>query len=469
MINLNYVKDFISNVREVVSNMEGEIYLVGGYIRDKLISITAQPKDVDFVFNGNIEELMCKLEGRQYKFFPIKQEEGIYRCILGNNSIDVSLMKGNSIEEDLKSRDFTMNAIAISLSEDKVRVIDPFYGKRSIENRIIKSVTDTSLQDDPIRILRGIRFYICYGMHFNLDTEKSIEKLGYKIMKMPMERVFKEFMLILEKDRQGKAFEILDNYRILKNIIPYIEELKTIGKCAYHIEDVFTHMNLTYCVFKDLLSGKISVKGLNLNVFENKIGEFKLKEYMSLACFLHDIGKYEAYRKDGNKVSFWGHETKGAMIARDFCRGMKFPQKGEQYIEKIVDGHMYPLKIFKQNPKNRKGAFYEFFSKYNGYVIGILTVAYCDNYATRMFMDVQNEKVRFKMFIEDMLKEYKLYCTINEDKILNGNDVIEILNISGPKVKDVLEDVMKLRYLGKIESRKEALNYLKVKINDNYI
>ncbi|WP_406543627.1 hypothetical protein [Clostridium ljungdahlii] len=279
------MKDFIKSTREVISKVGGEVYLVGGYIRDRLISITAQPKDIDFIFNGNIEKFMEELENRQYKFFPIKQEIGIYRCMLGNNSIDISLMEGDSIEEDLKKRDFTMNAIAIKLSGDKVKVIDPFYGRRSIDNRIIKSVTDMSLENDPIRILRGIRFCISYGMHFNLDTEKCIEKLCYKIMDMPMERVFKEFMLILERDDYGKAFEVLDNYGILKNIIPYIEELKTIGKCAYHIEDIFTHMNLTYCVFKDILNGKVSVKGLNLHVFQDKIGDFKLREYMSLACF----------------------------------------------------------------------------------------------------------------------------------------------------------------------------------------
>ena len=469
MINLDYVKDFIKSTREVVSKAGGEVYLVGGYIRDRLISITAQPKDIDFIFNGNIEKFMEELENRQYKFFPIKQKIGIYRCMLGDNSIDISLMEGDSIEEDLKNRDFTMNAIAIKLSGDKVKVIDPFYGRRSIDNRIIKSVTDTSLENDPIRILRGVRFYISYGMHFNLDTEKCIEKLGYRIMDMPMERVFKEFMLILERDNQGKAFEVLDNYGILKNIIPYIEELKTIGKCAYHIEDVFTHMNLTYCVFKDILSGRVSVEGLNLHVFEDKIGGFKLGVYMSLACFLHDIGKYQAYRKDGDKVSFWGHEMKGAAIARNFCRNMKFPKKAESYIENIVEGHMYPLKIFKQSSKDKKNDFYKFFSKYDGYIIEILTVAYCDNYATRMLLDVGNEKVRFKMFIEEMLKEYELYCSINEDKILNGNDVIQILNISGPEVKNVLEDVTRFRYLGKIRTREEALNYLKVKTSNNYI
>jgi len=466
---VNYVKDFIKSTREVVNKIGGEVYLVGGYVRDKLISITAQPKDVDFIFNGNIEKFMEELEKRQYKFFPMKQEIGIYRCMLGNNTIDISLMKGSSVEEDLKNRDFTMNAIAIKLSGDKVKVIDPFYGRRSIDNRIIKSVTDTSLEDDPVRILRGIRFYISYGMHFNLDTEKSIQKLGHRIMEMPMERVFKEFMLLLERDNEGKAFEVLDNYGILKNIVPYIEELKTIGKCAYHIEDVFTHMNLTYCVFKDILNGKVSVKGLGLSVFEHKIGEFKLREYLSLACFLHDIGKYEAYRKDGDKVSFWGHEIKGAIIVRNFCRKMKFPKKAENYIESIVYAHMYPLRIFKQNPKDRKNDCYKFFSKYDGYIIEILITAYCDNYATRMLLDAQNEKVRFKMFIEDMLKEYELYCSIKEDKILNGNDVIQILNISGPQVKNVLEDVTRLRYLGKIQTREEALNYLKVKISNKCI
>ncbi|MFL0195627.1 HDIG domain-containing metalloprotein [Clostridium sp. WILCCON 0269] len=467
MINLSYIKKFIYDIKDITNEVEGELYLVGGYVRDKLMSITSQPKDADFVFKGDIHKLIEKLQNEGYKFFPIKENINIYRCVKNENKIDVALMKGNSIEEDLKNRDFTINAIALRLGDNKI--IDPFYGKRALQNRIIKNVTDRSLEDDPCRILRGIRFCISFGMHFNLETEESVEKFKGKIMDLPKERVFSELMLIIENDKQGRAFEILDNYAILKHIIPYIEESKTIGKCKYHVEDVFTHLNLTYGVFKDVLNGKINFQNLDLDDLNTKIGEFRLREYVALACFLHDIGKYEAYTKTGDKVSFHDHEIKGAVICRNFSNYMKLPKKATRYIENIVEGHMYPLALFTNRTVNKKEAFYKFFHKYDGYVIEIIITAFCDNCATKMLLEIKDENLGFKEFIEDMLKEYKLYCNISATKILSGEEVIEILVKSGPQVKTILEDIHRMRYLGKINSREEALDYLKLQTPKTYI
>jgi poly(A) polymerase len=459
VVDLNYLKKFIYDLRNIANDMELEIYLVGGYVRDKLMSAQAEPEDADFVIKGNIHKFMTEMSKIDYKFFPIKEDAGIYRCILDKNTIDISSMKGNSIEEDLGTRDFTINAIAMRVINDKI--FDPFYGRRALKSRILKSVNEKSLEKDPVRILRGIRFYIKCGMHFNLETEKQIEKISNKVMEASKERIFRELMLIIKEDQSGSAFEIMDDYGILKNIMPYIDELKTIGKCKYHVEDVFTHMNLTYGVFKDILKGKMNLKGLDLSVFEVKIGEFELSEYLGLACFMHDIGKYEAYKKENNKISFHGHDIKGAEICKNFCNNLKFPKKAENYIENIVRGHMYPLGLFKNGSLNNRKAVYKFFYRYDGYVIGILVTAFCDNYATRMNLDRENEKERFKAFIERMLKEYKLYCEIRENRFLNGKDVMKILGKRGPVIKDILEDINKLRYLGRINSREEAIDYLK--------
>lgn len=466
MINLNYIRKFIYDVKDITNEIRGELYLVGGYIRNKLMNIASQPKDADFVFKGDIRELMIKLQDKDYKFFPIKESISIYRCVKGKSKIDVSLMKGNSIEEDLENRDFTINALALRLSDNKI--IDLFYGKKAIQNRILKNVTDRSLEEDPCRILRGIRFCISLGMHFNLETENNIIKFKDKIMDLPKERVFNELMLIIESDKYGRAFEILDNYGILKNIIPYIEESKTIGKCKYHVEDVFTHLNLTYGIFKDILNGSINLKNLDISILDTKMGEFTLKEYAALACFLHDIGKYEVYKKVGDKVSFHKHEIKGAAICRDFCNDMKLSKKAVKYIENIVEGHMYPLSIFTNKTVDRKKAFYKFFSKYEGYVLEIIITAFCDNCATKMLLEIKDKNLGFKEFIEDMLKEYKLYCSIRDNKILSGEEVVEVLVKSGPQVKTAIENIHRLRYLGEIVTRKDALDYLKLQTVKTY-
>ncbi|MBP2032298.1 poly(A) polymerase [Clostridium algifaecis] len=450
---MNYVKKFIRDL----SKMEGNIYLVGGYIRDKLINPKIQPEDADFIYDGDIVSLIKNLNQIGYKFFPIKKEIDIYRCMIGNNTIDISKINGKNIVEDLKERDFTVNAICMKLGENKI--IDPFDGRKALKNRIIKMVTMDSLNNDPIRILRAIRIYISYGMHFNLDTENMIEKSAYKLKNAPKERVLSELMLIIKKDEQGNAFEILDTFSILKNLIPYVQELKTVGKCKYHIEDVFTHSNLTYKVFKDVIKKRIVIKKLDYSIFDVGFGKFTMKEYAAFACFVHDIGKYKAYKKENNKVSFLGHEEIGADICKNICNNLKFPKKASKFIETVVGAHMYPLYLFKNNRENKE-AYFEFFYKYNEFAMEIILISFCDNYATRILLDEENEKEEYSKFIEDMFSEYKIYVDIRKNKLIDGNDIINILGNKGPLMTDIIKDIYKLIYTGKIKTREESIQYI---------
>lgn len=450
--------EFINQFKGILKNLGGDAYLVGGYVRDKLISSRIEPNDIDIIYNGDMSKLINELNSLGYKFFSIKEDIGIYRCIIENLTIDIAVMKGSTIEEDLAKRDFTINAICIKFLENKI--IDPFKGRNSIKSRIIQNVSNESLEDDPVRILRGIRFYITYGMHFSFDTENNLVKIAPNLKSCVKERVFNEFMKIIESDKEGKAFEFLDNYNILRNMFPYIDELKTVGKCKYHMEDAFTHMNLTYGVFKDLLNKRITINNLDLSVFEKKIGNFKSKEYVAFACFMHDIGKFKCYKKTDEKISFYGHDIEGAKIIKSVCEDMNFPKEASELIEKLVEGHMYPLGLFNSDVKEIKKSFYKFFNRYGKFSIQLLVLSFCDNYATSMIFDPKNEKKRYKEFIENMLNEYKRYIEVKKDRFVSGSEIISLTGEQGPKVGSLLDKIDMLRYLGKINSREDVMKYL---------
>ncbi|WP_446898235.1 HDIG domain-containing metalloprotein [Clostridium sp. LBM24168] len=457
---MSYAKQFIKYLSEESKKRKENVYLVGGYIRDKLASSKIEPRDVDFIYDGNIDSLLERLKESGYKFFQIKREKNIYRCIFKDTIIDISKMKGNNIIEDLNMRDFTVNAICIKLGENKI--IDPFEGRKALKNRIIRVVNRDSLKSDPVRILRAIRLYISFGMHFNVDTENMIIKYAYKLKDVPGERVFSELMSIIENDKEGIAFEILDTFSILKFLIPYVEELKTIGKCKYHIEDVFTHINLTYRIFKDILNNRIKVKNLNFKIFDYKIGGFSLREYTAFSCFLHDIGKYEAYKKKDNKISFREHEKRGADICRKLCISYRVPKKVLEFIEAIVKEHMYPLILFKNGFKNNKREeFYNFFYRCGKLSQYIIIVSFCDNYATRILLDRENEKEYYKVFIERMLYEYSVYLDVKREKFIDGNYIMDVLGIKGEAVGSIIDNIDKLRYLKEINTREEVINYIK--------
>ncbi|AWI07556.1 HD domain-containing protein [Clostridium drakei] len=402
---MNSSNEFLKALKESLNEVGGEAYLIGTFVRERLMDFKSQPSKLDIIYKGDINKLLMSLDNKQFSFYSLKENKDTYRYSDRNVVFNINKMKGKNIEEDLSKRDFSINAICLKLIENKI--IDPFNGRKAIKCRIIQSIRDTSIEEDPIRILRGIRFCIRYGMHFNLETENKIVDLSYKLKSSNKEQVFTELMKLMEIDDNGRAFEVLDNYGVLKNIFPYMEELKTVGKCKYHIEDAFTHMKLTYEVFKDVVKGRIKIEGLNLEHLEDCIDSFKVRECVSLACFLHDIGKFNCYKEKEDSVSFLGHEKEGAKIVNDICKDMRVPKKSAQLVEVLVEAHMCPLEIFKMDENKRMEAAHKFFERYNKYFEFILIISLCDNYATYDSLCQDTKKHEYKKFIEEMICKYK--------------------------------------------------------------
>ncbi|AKA71155.1 HD domain-containing protein [Clostridium scatologenes] len=402
---MNSSNEFLKVLKESLNEVGGEAYLVGTFVRERLMDFKSQPSRLDIIYNGDINKLLMSLDNKQFSFYSLKENKDTYRYSGTNVVFNIAKMKGKNIEEDLGKRDFSINAICLKLIENKI--IDPFNGRKAIKCRIIQSIRDTSIEEDPIRILRGIRFCIRYGMHFNLETENKIVDLSYKLKNSNKERIFTELMKLMEIDDNGRVFEVLDSYGILKNIFPYMEELKTVGKCKYHIEDAFTHMKLTYEVFKDVVKGRIKIEGLNLKHLEDCIDSFKIRECVSLACFLHDIGKFNCYKEKEDSVSFLGHEKEGAKIVNDICKDMRVPKKSAQLVEELVEAHMCPLEIFKMDENKRMEAAHKFFERYDKYFEFILIISLCDNYATYDSLYEDTRKHEYKKFIEKMICKYK--------------------------------------------------------------
>ncbi|WMJ79974.1 HD domain-containing protein [Clostridium sp. MB40-C1] len=449
----------IEDVKTILKATNSSGYIVGGYIRDKLINPNMESKDIDIIIDGVIETFIKELHNKGYRIFNLNKDKQIYRATKNGETLDVAKLKGDTIEDDLKSRDFTTNAIALKLIDNII--IDPFRGRNHIKNRIIHPVTEDSIKNDRIRILRGQRLSIKYGMHFSESSLKNIAEESKYILNCPKERIFMEIMLILQEDNEGIAFEELDKNGVLKYIIPYIDELKTIGRCKYHIEDAFMHMNLVYKNFKELSKGRLHIEGLDLSIFDQKIGEQSIKGYMSLASFCHDIGKAKCYIKKEEKVSFIGHDKEGAKIISEVSKKIGLPKKGAKFVEKLVEAHMYPLGLCKNKIKNYKKSFYKFFSRYDEYIPYILALSYCDIHATKMLYDPDNEEKIFVGYLEHLLKEYKIFKECKEKRFLDGKEVVDITGAKGKDIKYILDELDRRTYYGEINNREEAINLIK--------
>ena len=451
------MKKYIDIISTVVAKIGGDCYLTGGYVRDKLFNPQNNPQDIDLVYKGNFLLLISELKQKGIVFFPLKKEVGIYRASIGGCIIDLCKMKGENINEDLAKRDFTINSIALKLIDNKL--IDPYKGKKSIQSRALLQTSSSSIKNDPIRIIRGVRLCVKYRMHFNLETKENIKDEASNLKFCKKERFQLEFMKLIETDITGVAFELLNNYVILKYILPYIEEIKTVGKCKYHIEDAYNHMNKTYITFREFLEGKIVIQGIDMREFSNKIGSFKEGSFAAIAAFSHDLGKYSSCKIKEEKVSFIGHDKVGAQIMKVTCDELGFSRSATKLIVNMIEAHMYPLAFYKSNEQNSKEAYYKFFTKYDGYVTEILVLSFCDMYATDYY-NSQSDICKYKIFIEKMQSEYYEFKKVKKDKLINGNDIIRITEAKGEKIKIILQDIERLRYLRKLNSKQEILKYI---------
>lgn len=455
------MKSFIQLLKNYGKENDVKIYIVGGYIRDKLLGIKKEPKDLDVIIEKDIDDLINYLKKEEYKVFVVKEELNIFRVFKGDLAADVTLLKGTDIEEDLGKRDFTINAIALELTENKI--IDIFEGRKHLKSNIVQQVNENSIKDDPVRILRAARFIITYGMHLNIFTEASIREQGEKLLSAPKERLFNEFMKIIENDKGGNAFNILDNMMVLNQIIPDLEKLKVIGRCKYHVVDAFTHMNTTYSTFKDLVDNKIQLE-VDFNQYLNKkISLYKFENFLAISAFVHDIGKSQCYKKEGDKVSFEGHDYVGAKICEGIFETLGFPKDAIALIKNVVKGHMYPLALYKSSLIDFKKSYFKFFSKYKDYIPYILLISYCDFYATQLYLGISKEAEEYKKFIISLFKEFKRYNNFYDRDFLRGNEISEILNIEGKEIGEAIEYLHKEYYLENVNNIEQGINILKCK------
>ncbi|AEB77131.1 HD domain-containing protein [Clostridium botulinum] len=451
----------IEHIKDIIKNIEGSAYIIGEYIRNKLINIKEEFKGLDIIYDGDIELFITELKKKNYNVIILNKEKHIYRTIIDNKILNVELLKAKSIEEYLSDLDFTINSIALKLVDNKI--IDPFNGRYHLKAKLIHPISKESIKEDPIRILTAYKISIKYGMHFSKICEEQIKNNKYHIKNSSKERIFNEFIQIIKFDKYGRAFEELDVHGVLQELLPYVNELKTIGKCRYHIEDAFTHMNLVYKNFKEILNESLIIEGLDLNIFNKYMGGFFIKDYFAVAAFCHDIGKVKCYKKNGENISFIGHEIEGSKIMKDVCSVLGFSDEGKNFITTLIEAHMYPLGLCKNNVKNYKKSFYKFFSRYDKYVPFILTLSYCDMHATKMLYDPDNEEGIFKGFLEKLFIEYKKFNNVLQCKIVDEQIVMKITKAKGIDIKSTLDEIHKKLYYEELTTKDEVIKYLKNK------
>ncbi len=337
------IPPYVTHVTTTLEKAGFEVFLVGGCVRDLLIG--KYPKDWDITTNAIPEQIIPLFEKTIYenKFGTVgvcipKVTHETSKSVsheIEYNIIEVtpyrtesiysdfrrpdSVIYSNKIEDDLKRRDFTINAMAYSY---KGQLIDLYKGQEDIKDKIIRAVgfPQDRFSEDALRMLRGVRFSTQLGFTISSETTEAIVKNAHLLENISQERICDEFTKIIESNNGAQGIALLQKLGLLKHIIPELEEGIGCEQGGAHIYDVFEHLlgALAHATHKG---------------FATEI---------RLAALLHDIGKPRSRRPGTKKAyTFYGHEVIGARMAKTILERLKYPKKTTDLIVSLVRNHMF--------------------------------------------------------------------------------------------------------------------------------
>ena len=295
-------------LKNIISSKNYNVYLVGGAVRD-LIS-KGEIHDYDLASDIPFDEL-AKIYNINY--FKENDNRNTISLLIDDSVIEITALKGKTIEEDLSKRDFTINAIAI---DSDFNIIDPYKGVSDINNKVIRVVDETGegFVKDPLRILRAVRFSATKGYEIDDNTKELMNKQKDKLDSVASERILNELSQLLSVDEPGKI--IFENKEIIFKIIPELKETLDFNQYNdYHIYDVFRHI---------------------LKVVDTTPNDLNLR----YAALFHDIGKPRSFFKDENGIGhFYGHSEISRDIFDKFADKYKVPKYNKAIIDKLILFH----------------------------------------------------------------------------------------------------------------------------------
>ncbi len=433
---------------KIIPKIQGA-YIVGGSIRDIILGRT--PFDYDIAVFGNPEKFAKKiaLKKSDHIIKLGKNDRKIIRVISDNKIFDISSANGNTIEEDLFNRDFTINAMAYSLSSEKI--IDCTGGMKDIADKKIRMVSDTAFEKDPVRLIRAYRIGASLDFEIDINTVSAIRKNAKFIKNSAGERIRSEFLKILQTSKSHHYISQMADTGLLFAIFPELGNLRGCTQNKFHQYDVLEH---TMKAFKHLE-----------NIFNNKIihrVDMNTASLLKFAILFHDTGKPLAKKVDGKgNVHFYGHSKKGAEITKKISSRIKLSTKEKYFIDFIIRNHINPLHLFIAKDKGtltNKGIT-RFFIKCGDNTPYLLLHSIAD-----MKGKGDKDKKEFIEFAKNMLSKYfsEFMPRKKNPALITGNDLINKFGQSpSPLFKIIISKIEAARLSNQINTRQEAFLLVK--------
>lgn len=437
-----------------------EGYLVGGSIRD-FFTKKCEFCDRDISIKG-AENFARKLANKfDATFIELDNENKIYRIVLKDkiNFLDISEMQGNSIEDDLKRRDFTINAIAYDLSNEKF--IDVTGGLNDLKNKVLRHIDDKNFEEDPLRVLRAFRFYSMTGFEMTEELVRALKKYMPLALVPAKERINYEIMKLFGGDYASSALLKMDELGLLEKIFPQVKEMKNVPPNTHHHLDLFHHVIETVRQIEIIYAGLSGFEKEHMDAID--FGGFPKINHLKLAGFLHDIGKYSTWTiEESGRHRFIKHDDVGSKMVGPLLRDLKFSKKQIEYVSCMIKNHIYPSNVIVAPVLNEK-VMMRYVRKMGENVVDNIILAKADRLSARG-VDITEEVINSN--INGLNKLLEFYLSKKDSltplpKLLDGREIMTLLNIKpSPKLGEIIDVLKESQLNGDITTYEEAKDFV---------
>ena len=436
----------VSRITNKLKEAGFEAYLVGGCVRDLFLGY--KPKDWDVTTNAKPEDIVALFPKTFYEneygtvgivYEDVSDEtlkiievtpyrtEGLYSDKRRPDSVSFDA----TLEDDLKRRDFTVNAIAFNI--EKNDVFDPHFGRQDLQKGILKAVGEPKqrFEEDALRMLRAVRLSAELGFILEENTAKAIEGSASLLSFIAKERVRDEFTRLIMSDEPLAGLELCKNLQILPFIVKELEETVGITQNQAHAYDVWTHL----------------IKSLQ------HAADKKWPIHIRLTALFHDISKPQTRRwsEEKKEWTFYGHEVVGERVTRRILKDLKYSKDIIETVSTLVRWHMF----FSDTEQITLSAVRRLVSNVGrDKVWDLMNVRICDRVGTGRPKENPYRLRKYKAMVEEVLRDPVSVGMLSID----GKDLMVNLNIpAGPRLGFILHALLEVVLEDPKQNTKEEL------------
>ncbi len=448
----------------------GDAWIAGGAVRDA--GLGRDVTDLDLAIAGD-PALAAKAVAREGNghAFELSAEFATWRAVARDHSwqIDVTALRGETIEADLAARDFTLGAVAVPLAGGDP--IDPYGGIADLERRRLRTVSDRSFRDDPLRLLRAARLAADLGLGIDSGTAALARSEARLAARPAGERQLAELRRLVGGPDPLRGVGLLDELGLTAVVLPELDALRGVEQGPNHHLDVHGH---TLAVLEQMLEVESDLErfagaraGETRDLLDEPLAdEMSRGTALRFGALLHDIGKPATRGERDGYVTFIGHDGEGAEIVGQICRRLRASSRLTQHLQALTRHHLRLGFLVHEAPLPARRV-HEYLRATQPVAADVTLLTVADRLSARgggPFATEEAIEAHLTLARQMLAAALDWHRDGPPEPLLRGDELAAELGIApGPELGDLLADLEAAQYAGEVADRRAAIEYLRRK------